>query len=410
MLTRIEDQTFENCRSLDSVEIPNTVTSIGKNAFERCYSLRSLFIPNSVKTIHFYAFSDCQSLKEIHFQDGDKGVYIYEGAFYSDHENVETLYLGRNVGSHYFNNLTNLKNLTIGNTVTSISAKSFKRCKGVFNLVLGSGLTSIPDGTFEGFTNLKKVVIPSNVESIGQNAFKGCTALGEITIGSGVREIGDFAFDGCKSFSVYACPLTPPKAENNVFSVYKGQLYVNDNESVQRYSNAWTCWDQFNAVPMITPTHMEASGEKLTFEPGTQIQLTASLKPDNVTLPNIFWESTNPQIATVDHNGLVTFHWILEENSSSKMRKATAEEQADCKIIARSLYANGPEAIFTSEGITNGVCDIISDKNANGEIDYTTPYEVYNLSGICVASSRDNLASGIYIVRQGATTNKIAIR
>ena len=43
-------------------------------------------------------------------------------------------------------------------------------------------------------------------------------------------------------------------------------------------------------------------------------------------------------------------------------------------------------------------------------IDYSAPYEVYNLSGQRVTSSRDNLASGIYVIRQGANTAKIAIR
>lgn len=38
------------------------------------------------------------------------------------------------------------------------------------------------------------------------------------------------------------------------------------------------------------------------------------------------------------------------------------------------------------------------------------PTEVYNLSGIKVADSTDNLPAGIYIVRRGPSVKKIAIR
>ncbi|MDE6061929.1 MAG: leucine-rich repeat domain-containing protein, partial [Duncaniella sp.] len=38
------------------------------------------------------------------------------------------------------------------------------------------------------------------------------------------------------------------------------------------------------------------------------------------------------------------------------------------------------------------------------------PYEVYNLNGVKVGESTDNLPAGIYIVRQGNTVKKIAVK
>ena len=55
---------FCGCESLQSVTIPNSVTSIGYEAFSGCESLQSVTIPNSVTKIGDYAFSGCTHLDE----------------------------------------------------------------------------------------------------------------------------------------------------------------------------------------------------------------------------------------------------------------------------------------------------------------------------------------------------------
>lgn len=60
------------------------------------------------------------------------------------------------------------------------------------------------------------------------------------------------------------------------------------------------------------------------------------------------------------------------------------------------------------ESIVSGVEEVGIDNN--GEIDYSAPYEVYNLSGAQVATSTENLNPGIYIIRQVDKVHKVAIR
>ena len=57
--TSIDDYTFM-CKSLTSIEIPSSVTSIGVEAFCGCSGLRSITIPEGVTSIGRNAFSRCK--------------------------------------------------------------------------------------------------------------------------------------------------------------------------------------------------------------------------------------------------------------------------------------------------------------------------------------------------------------
>lgn len=65
-VTSIGDYVFENCSSLTSITIPDSITSIGDNAFHGCSSLTSIEIPASVTSIGEGTFSNCSSLKTIY--------------------------------------------------------------------------------------------------------------------------------------------------------------------------------------------------------------------------------------------------------------------------------------------------------------------------------------------------------
>ncbi len=64
-VTSIGERAFEDCKSLTSIQIPNSVTSIGELAFWHCESLTSIQIPNSVTSIGKHAFRDCKSLTSV---------------------------------------------------------------------------------------------------------------------------------------------------------------------------------------------------------------------------------------------------------------------------------------------------------------------------------------------------------
>lgn len=57
---------FPNCTKLNSINIPNTITTIGSYCFQNCTSLKEVKLPTSVKMIGTYALNGCTSLEKIH--------------------------------------------------------------------------------------------------------------------------------------------------------------------------------------------------------------------------------------------------------------------------------------------------------------------------------------------------------
>lgn len=91
---------FEECKSLESITIPNNVTEIGSDAFKGCSSLASIEIPNSVIYLGDMAFANCHSLRYAKLGKGFRVNNYSEGEFYS--------YLGANLfyfeeGYYYIN-------------------------------------------------------------------------------------------------------------------------------------------------------------------------------------------------------------------------------------------------------------------------------------------------------------------
>ena len=141
-VTRIRDHAFYELEGLTSVTIPNSVTSIGFRAFAFCRSLTSVTIGNSLTTIGEDVFYEC-SLKKVIVKDIAAWC------------NIDFRYFSANplYYSHclYSDENTEITDLVIPNSVTSIGYSAFVSC---------SDLTS--------------VTIPNSVNTIGAYAFSDC--------------------------------------------------------------------------------------------------------------------------------------------------------------------------------------------------------------------------------------------
>ena len=400
----IKDNTFYGIAGVKSIKFNDALQSIGSYAFYDCKDLTNVVIPGNVTAIGEGAFNS-SNVRDLTFEYGADAIEIASDAFPAPY----TLSWDR--PSESLNLQTSsLENVTIGNSVTEIPAGKFKDATKLTLLTLGNGLTTIGDEAFSGCAALNDVILPPSVKTIGASAFAGNNKLSSIVMGHNVTTIGEKAFDLCPAQTVSITAQTPPAAPDNTFSNYTGSLYVQGQEAADAYYDADYCWYQFEGHVMIEPTELKVEGNKtLNGKPGDSYQLTATLYPENVTLPYIFWRSTNPDVATVTPDGVVTLHVDLKQYMALA---ANDSEVATCKIIAESLYADGPVAEVTVNNDNSSVDIIVGggSDDSNGNIDYNAPVEVYNLQGMKISDTIENLNHGVYIVRQGRTVEKIAVK
>ena len=96
-----------------------------------------------------------------------------------------------------FGGCTNLKSISIPNSVTVINRHAFKGCTGLTSISIPNSVTEIGPSAFEGCTGLTSINIPNSVTKIWSGAFSGCTGLTSISIPNSVTKIEGFAFSGC---------------------------------------------------------------------------------------------------------------------------------------------------------------------------------------------------------------------
>lgn len=77
---------------------------------------------------------------------------------------------------------TAIESIDIPDTVTSITANTFKGCIQLKNIKLSNALTELKSYAFSGCVGLESITIPSSVQVIDANVFANCTNLKTITV------------------------------------------------------------------------------------------------------------------------------------------------------------------------------------------------------------------------------------
>ena len=415
-VTDMGDHVFSGCTELKEVTLPNIRQNIVAGMFEGCTSLEKIVLPETVTAIRENAFKNCTSLKDITWSKAPE--IIESNAFRNCSALTEVAIPGtvKSIGDCAFLNCDALTTVTIPDSVTSIGEQVFYDCDALTTVKLGSGLTEIPASTFEHCDVLESLRIPRRVTTIGNNAFKDCVKLTSITIPRSVTKISSNAFSYPKILTIYGVAGTYAETfanENSIkfvdqqikataASLDKTELTINKGAAAQLNLSVtpenftdpvtWKTTDdkvvtisdsgEVKAVGVGTATikvvvgDISASCKVTVLQPVTGInlnkssltmdalgtfQMTASVYPDSASDKRITWSSSDPAIASVDENGLVT---ALKKGTATITAAAMdgSGVKSTCKVtVSNTAYVcTDPAQLESPHNYDNSCTDVWS--------------------------------------------------
>ncbi len=232
---------FYQQSKLQSIVIPNTVSTIGKKSFESCKGLLSVKLPHSLTSIDAYAFQSCSSMKALMFPDnvleiGENAFVLCENAFENN-----TLVLPKKlqtISSYAFEHCK-LRNVIWNEDLNYIGASAFGS-NDFEEISIPGCLKSSGFLSFGVCKLLKKVELQEGVMTIGQWCFRGCVKLSKVILPSTLTRLVD-PFDGCYILKdVYVKAIAPPVLDSYAFrdtDLNQLSIWV-PRESVEAYKNS----------------------------------------------------------------------------------------------------------------------------------------------------------------------------
>ncbi len=303
-ITTVGDYIFANLTKLTSVEIPNTVTSIGECAFMET-GLTSVTLTNSVTDIKWGAFYNCESLTSISLPNSVK--------------NIETYAFFRCIG---------LKNVAIPSSVTSLACDAFSACTGLENLTVASENSTYDsrnncNAIIETSTNTlivgcKNTSIPNSVTSIGNNAFNS-VGLTSVTIPASVTSIGDGAFASCTELQKLELQAeTPPTCGEDVFDGVSNCVLSVPGSSIETYKTT-APWSAFSSIEALSGGSSSGNlGENITWTLDEQGVLTlegTGAMPDYEYMSPAPWKDLSVKTAVIGEGITTIGNLMFYENS-----------------------------------------------------------------------------------------------
>ena len=176
-VTAIGDSCLAGNPYIKSVEMPNTVVSIGDYAFECCSALTAVRFSSMLKSIGKGAFSGCAQLTSINIPDSvetiDDGAFLYCMA---------------------------CTDLSVSAGLSKLGQFAFAGMEKLERAEFrGNALAELPDRAFCNCTALKNLVLPESLSTIGKRAFSKCLSLTELTFPEDDLTVKDYAFEDTAS-------------------------------------------------------------------------------------------------------------------------------------------------------------------------------------------------------------------
>lgn len=259
-VTGIKD--LGNSSDLNTLTIPESITSIATNAFSDNYNLNTFkVLGKTPATIGENLFNF--SYVTIMIPEGTLDAYKQAWSQYANCLKEDIAGVTFTVGDYQYKADDNY-NITLvkytGSESTLLVPGSVEKGGGKYSL------SAIDANAFAGNTNLTFVSIPSSITSIGDQAFKGCSALASVAVACNgtPATLGTDAFAGCAAGLVINVPSAYVDNYKSSWSAYSDKIQT--SASGTEFTNGelhYKILDNLHSVAIVGYDNYNMSSDEL---------------------------------------------------------------------------------------------------------------------------------------------------
>ncbi|MBE5774897.1 MAG: hypothetical protein E7337_13355 [Clostridiales bacterium] len=269
-VTMLGKGVFKGCKQLKDVLLPESLTSIGDECFADC-GFVSISIPDGVASISENAFADCANFTTAYVSEGSYAeeyfaenypsvVVCYGDAPEKDNfdyviQDGECMIIGPK------NDPVNLVIPAEVNSypVTAISAGAFANCLTLKKVVLPESMRIIGESAFFECLNLKNVDFNHGLEEIYSAAFYKCESLERVWLPDSLTVLGEYAFSECSSVKQVRLSYGLTELPKYVFLYNKALKHIRIPDSITKF--AADCFFGCGLETIVIPASVTSIGE-----------------------------------------------------------------------------------------------------------------------------------------------------
>ena len=376
-VTKIEEKSFSDCTALTSIDFPLSLTSIGTAAFANCTGITTVNIPQSVSKIGVNPFQNCSNISKIVVEsdnpdfnsDNDCNAIIRTSTqqLITGCMNTKIANSVTSIEDYAFYGCTGLSTIEIPNSVKTIGGYAFYKCSALSSLELPNSVKTIGEWAFFNCSKIPSLEIPCSVDSIGSYSFRNCSGLKTLIIPKSVTTIGSYAFWNCSNLTSITSHITnvTPTGSSSFYGCTRATLYVcKGMVSTYQALGDWRSISRIQEIPNATLTM--ACNDKGKLLINDEIEFTNDLGQTSIYL------GTECTLTFQPNDGCQLTQVLLDGKditSSIEKNQFVTKFSADTKI----------NVIFTAQSETKRSTAVMKgDINGDGKIDISDVTSLVN--------------------------------